>query len=427
MPVKTGDPINASDFRGLIMMWPNASAPAQWLICNGQAVSRSTYAGLYVICGDIYGAGDGSTTFNLPDLRGSVPIGMGQKPRLLEDVVPYTDIGTGLAGLLVADAKRYGNGKQLTLTAGAGEIFGVNTGWSAFVTVPSSAIVPIGDNPLPVIGTKVMFTASGNTTGMVGLYWVTEIVSATSFRVSATEGGTTITSCTSDGFYWARVEDLNTEGESSGASWNQTGDAWRLGGNTMPVIGDKILCTYESSASPNRGNIYTVSAININGGTTEFYTGNLGSDSGNIEWVNLGQEARQPQSIDNSGNGWWGVYVDDTHIGLATSFANAIEGTILNIKTQGTAEISIEYSDNLSDFSLGEEGGHEEDHISVPEIPAHAHSIQTAIQSGGGLSLVENGNDLQNEDDHLGTNEKGGSALRSFMQPYVTVNFIIKY
>jgi microcystin-dependent protein len=41
-----------------------------WLYCNGDAVSRSTYADLFAAIGTTYGVGDGSTTFNLPDLRG---------------------------------------------------------------------------------------------------------------------------------------------------------------------------------------------------------------------------------------------------------------------------------------------------------------------------------------------------------------------
>lgn len=45
-------------------------APTGYLIANGQAVSRATYATLFAVIGTTYGAGDGSTTFNLPDLRG---------------------------------------------------------------------------------------------------------------------------------------------------------------------------------------------------------------------------------------------------------------------------------------------------------------------------------------------------------------------
>lgn len=52
------------------------SAP-WWLLCNGQAVSRSTYSVLFAAIGTKYGAGDGATTFNLPDLRNVFLVGAG--------------------------------------------------------------------------------------------------------------------------------------------------------------------------------------------------------------------------------------------------------------------------------------------------------------------------------------------------------------
>ena len=54
---------------GTIIMYPSATPPSGWLICNGQAVSRSSYALLYSYIGTTYGSGNGSTTFNLPDIR----------------------------------------------------------------------------------------------------------------------------------------------------------------------------------------------------------------------------------------------------------------------------------------------------------------------------------------------------------------------
>ncbi len=51
--------------------------PTGWLLCNGQAVSRTDYADLFAVIGTAYGSGDGSTTFNIPDLRESVPKGAG--------------------------------------------------------------------------------------------------------------------------------------------------------------------------------------------------------------------------------------------------------------------------------------------------------------------------------------------------------------
>lgn len=60
---------------GSIIQWAGATAPANWLICDGSAVSRTANASLFAVIGTTYGSGDGSTTFNLPDLRGRVAVG----------------------------------------------------------------------------------------------------------------------------------------------------------------------------------------------------------------------------------------------------------------------------------------------------------------------------------------------------------------
>lgn len=60
---------------GTVVAYVGASAPAGWLFCFGQAVSRTTYADLLVVIGGAFGAGDLTTTFNVPDLRGRVPLG----------------------------------------------------------------------------------------------------------------------------------------------------------------------------------------------------------------------------------------------------------------------------------------------------------------------------------------------------------------
>lgn len=61
---------------GMLMPYAGSSAPSGWLMCYGQAVSRTvTYSALFAAIGTSYGSGDGSTTFNIPDLRGRVPAG----------------------------------------------------------------------------------------------------------------------------------------------------------------------------------------------------------------------------------------------------------------------------------------------------------------------------------------------------------------
>ena len=60
---------------GSVINFTGQTAPAGWLLCQGQAISRTTYARLYATIGTTYGAGDGATTFQLPDCRGRVTVG----------------------------------------------------------------------------------------------------------------------------------------------------------------------------------------------------------------------------------------------------------------------------------------------------------------------------------------------------------------
>lgn len=61
---------------GQVVSFAGSSAPPGWLLCQGQAVSRTTYAALFAAIGATYGGGDGSTTFTLPDARGRVLLGV---------------------------------------------------------------------------------------------------------------------------------------------------------------------------------------------------------------------------------------------------------------------------------------------------------------------------------------------------------------
>ena len=63
---------------GAIQAYGGTTAPSGWLLCQGQAVNRTEYAELFKAIGTTFGTGDGSTTFNVPDLRESVPVGIGE-------------------------------------------------------------------------------------------------------------------------------------------------------------------------------------------------------------------------------------------------------------------------------------------------------------------------------------------------------------
>ena len=78
-----------------IVPWSSASVPSGFLECNGAAVSRTTYADLFAIVGTTYGAGDGSSTFNVPDLADNVPVGKSNNKALASTGGANTVTSTG--------------------------------------------------------------------------------------------------------------------------------------------------------------------------------------------------------------------------------------------------------------------------------------------------------------------------------------------
>ena len=60
---------------GAIKPWGKATAPAGYVLCDGSAISRTDYADLFAVISTTYGAGNGSTTFNVPNLQGKTPQG----------------------------------------------------------------------------------------------------------------------------------------------------------------------------------------------------------------------------------------------------------------------------------------------------------------------------------------------------------------
>ena len=83
---------------GAILAWTTATAPTGWLECDGSAVSRTTYAALFAVIAETYGNGDGSTTFNLPDLRGEFIRGFDNSAGNDPDAASRTDRGDGTTG-----------------------------------------------------------------------------------------------------------------------------------------------------------------------------------------------------------------------------------------------------------------------------------------------------------------------------------------
>mgnify|MGYP001260337934 FL=1 len=94
---------------GSIIVFAGSSSPTGFLFCDGSAVSRSTYADLFAIISTTYGVGDGSSTFNLPDIRGRVVAGKEASASLLTSAVG------GLNGNTLGAS---GGAQGVTLTSG---------------------------------------------------------------------------------------------------------------------------------------------------------------------------------------------------------------------------------------------------------------------------------------------------------------------
>ena len=87
---------------GSMKAYGAAAAPVGWLLCFGQAVSRTTYAALFAVIGTDFGVGDGATTFNLPDLRGRVPAGKDDMGGVAANRI--TNGGSGVVGTTLGAA-----------------------------------------------------------------------------------------------------------------------------------------------------------------------------------------------------------------------------------------------------------------------------------------------------------------------------------
>ena len=114
-----------ADNAGTIKMFGGITAPDGYLMCDGSAVSRTTYAALFAAIGTTYGAGDGSTTFNLPDLQGRFPLGAGAGNGLTARTVGQKG-GEETHTLTVAEMPEHKHSVYLDKRAASG-----NNVWSA--------------------------------------------------------------------------------------------------------------------------------------------------------------------------------------------------------------------------------------------------------------------------------------------------------
>ena len=144
------------------MPFAGSTAPAGSLLCYGQAISRTAYAGLFATLSTAHGAGDGSTTFNLPDLRGRAVAGkddMGGSSAARLNSISSTTLGAA-------------GGGQINATSVSGSISGGTAGSlsiNGITDVDSASSATQSGGPLAVSGHTHTHTVSGGTSGSLSV------------------------------------------------------------------------------------------------------------------------------------------------------------------------------------------------------------------------------------------------------------------
>ena len=161
-----------NSYIGEIKIFAGNYAPEGWLICNGQSLSVNDNQVLFNLLGNIYG-GDGVTKFNLPDLRGRLPINQGQGPGLANYLLAQTG-GIESVTLTAANAA---HGHSFTVSAAAGTtdtpgptvtLATLPTGAVSYVPFVQNTVVPKPLNPATIsnVGSSGAHNNQMPTTGM---------------------------------------------------------------------------------------------------------------------------------------------------------------------------------------------------------------------------------------------------------------------
>jgi microcystin-dependent protein len=147
---------------GMVVPFAGSSTPAGWLMCYGQAVSRATYSALFANVGTTYGSGDGSSTFNLPDLRGRSVFGKDDMGGSAANRV--TSGNSGIAGATLGAAggdERMHQHDHTVTDGGHSHAMDMYTGQNAFTSTGAYFTDRVGGQ----IGTGSASGAKGTATG----------------------------------------------------------------------------------------------------------------------------------------------------------------------------------------------------------------------------------------------------------------------
>lgn len=131
-PATTNKFMDERSVTGVVVPYAGSAAPTGWLLCDGSAVSRTTYSALFAVTSTTFGTGNGSTTFNLPDLRSRHAIGVGTGTKVATFVSRSSNVIT-VSGLSNAANNEFQTGEAVLYTAASGAMTGLTTNTTYYV------------------------------------------------------------------------------------------------------------------------------------------------------------------------------------------------------------------------------------------------------------------------------------------------------
>ncbi len=147
---------------GTLNPFAGISVPSGWLSCDGSAVSRTTYATLFTAISTSFGTGDGSTTFNLPDMRGRLALGAGTGTFTETFTAASVTVASDIITVSTAAGKQFINGTPVVLSTSGGAPAGLVAGTTYYVIAQSATSIKLAANLAnAVAGTPIDITSQG--------------------------------------------------------------------------------------------------------------------------------------------------------------------------------------------------------------------------------------------------------------------------
>lgn len=171
---------------GELKMWAGAAAPSGFLLCDGTAYSRTTYASLFAAIGTAFGAGDGTTTFNVPDMRQRFPLGKATSGTgaVLGGSGGQVDHTHSVPGLSIPSLAVANYGHTHTLSSAAGAAVGfTNNGYTYYAISGANFTANRYSQLLAATG------ASGSSVNGAALYGSTDSAADSGYTGTGTTGG----------------------------------------------------------------------------------------------------------------------------------------------------------------------------------------------------------------------------------------------